>query len=63
MIDLPEGWPMFCMDVKQEMKRKALNKPVHLENDNAHNALDDARWTRDLHLWVQKQPEPVHGGM
>jgi hypothetical protein len=57
MIDLPNGWPMFCLDVKQEMHRKELKKPEHLRNDNAHNALDDARWTRQLHLWVMEQPE------
>lgn len=45
MIDLPEGWPMFCRDVQQFL--------VYLEVDALppqegveHNALADALWTK-----------------
>ncbi len=49
MIDLPKGWPFLTRDVKQ------LAEEIGFEGDfyqlvppvgTAHNALDDARWTR-----------------
>lgn len=53
MVDLPEGMPKYCMDLKQmmterglseEWKRKACPDPV-----GEHNALVDAKWNRSLH--------------
>jgi len=77
MIDLPKGFPMYCIDLKQisdelyEIKRKSyfedsenkanesakfLNKlSDHLgypKQKNEHNALDDARWNRKLHEFL-----------
>jgi hypothetical protein len=51
MIDLPDGWPMFAMDLKQkcvEAGNPTLPEQVGVE----HNALADARWTRDAWLWL-----------
>lgn len=46
MIDLPEGWPMYCKDVKQEADR--LGDPALPEHAGTeHHALEDAHWTRD----------------
>ena len=45
MIDLPEGWPMYCRDLKQEIDRLGLD--IHQPEDQSHNALDDARWIRE----------------
>jgi hypothetical protein len=55
MVDLPKGWPMFCMDVKQLAVH--LGNPRLPEHDverhgPEHHALADARWTRDAHLWL-----------
>ena len=45
MIDLPKGWPMYCMDIKQ--LRKSLGDPKLPEQGKGeHNALDDARWNK-----------------
>lgn len=47
MIDLPEGWPQYCMDVKQfavQTGMPHINKIVPPPED-AHNALADAKWT------------------
>lgn len=44
MLDLPEGWPMYCMDFKQLIGPTAVPK---LAESDAHNALADARWLRD----------------
>lgn len=46
MMNLPEGWPMFAMDVKQ----LAVSVGVHQLPDQTtgeHNALNDARWTKE----------------
>lgn len=44
MIDLPDGWPMYCRDFKQLVGEKKLFK---LPENEAHNALADAHWLRD----------------
>lgn len=47
MSDLPDGWPMFCMDIKQVAHMvgdpKLLAPPVQ-----EHYALADARWNRQV---------------
>lgn len=54
MMDLPDSWPMFCMDVKQVAVEKGINKvPPH--NGNVHNALADACWAHDYHRWLEDQ--------
>jgi len=47
MINLPEGWPMYCKDLKQlldETGKEKIPDPL-----NAHNALADAIWNEKLH--------------
>lgn len=46
MIDLPEGWPKFCMDLKQLIKSKGDPKVMKMSDDAAHNALSDALWCK-----------------
>lgn len=56
MIDLPKGWPMHCLDVKQEMKTRGVKREQLPEQGDAeHSALNDARWTRDAHSFVTKE--------
>lgn len=51
MMDLPKGWPMFAMDVKQLCV--SLGDPrLPEQTSTEHNAITDARWTRDAHLWL-----------
>ena len=56
MVDVPKGWPMFPMDLKQAMVERGVTRrmlpaqPAGTE----HNALDDARWVRDAHAVVYK---------
>lgn len=54
MVDLPKGFPMFCMDLKQSMEERGLTKENFnikelLPQENEHNALDDARWNKKLY--------------
>lgn len=54
MIDLPVGYPMFCMDLKQLMRAKGVkrhNLPLGTL-DGEHNALEDARWVRGAVLHI-----------
>lgn len=46
MMDLPNGWPMYCRDVKQWCD--ALGNPKLPEQKSIeHHALFDAVWTKD----------------
>lgn len=52
MIDLPNGWPFFCLDLKQEMHARRIAKedlPPQPSEAEAHDALVDARWIRRAH--------------
>lgn len=58
MIDLPTGFPMFCCDLKQEMKRQGIRREELPPIANAHDALSDARWVKRVfeggvgHEWI-----------
>jgi hypothetical protein len=49
MIDLPDGWPMFCNDLRQMTGTIKLPEQTSSE----HNALNDARWLRDCYEWYR----------
>lgn len=53
MIDLPNGWPMYTNDVKQLCD--SLGNPKLPEQDPSfeHNALYDARWTKEAYEFLQ----------
>lgn len=52
MMDLPKGFPMYCIDLKQMMDAKGLTKEWKKQHcpdpENEHNALADARWNKQL---------------
>jgi hypothetical protein len=41
MMDLPDGWPMYCRDFKQVCDERGLDVQ---QDDSVHNALGDALW-------------------
>lgn len=43
MMDLPKGWPMFCLDIKQAADAAGIKRFSALKK-NEHSALADARW-------------------
>jgi hypothetical protein len=45
MIDLPKGFPMMTMDIKQVQRSKFAEK-MPKQPEGKHNALADARWNR-----------------
>lgn len=48
MVDLPETFPNLCRDLKQEMLRMNVSRPLIQGCGPAHNALSDARWGKAL---------------
>lgn len=48
MLDMPSGWPMAPMDLKQSMvERKIARTALPSKPANAHDALADARWLKE----------------
>lgn len=45
MMQLPEGWPMYCRDVKQ-LCDSVGNPKLPRQAGAEHHALADARWTK-----------------
>ena len=66
MIDLPNGFSMYCRDLKQILDEKEMarqdgtdmvelrNLPTYPKQENEHNALDDARWNKKLYEFLNK---------
>lgn len=46
MIDLPKGYPMWCRDLKQLMWHLQVERPP--KQDNEHDAIEDAKWNKNL---------------
>lgn len=49
MIDLPSGWPMFCLDLKQEMISRGVVRSELPIQGTKHHALSDAFWVKGAH--------------
>ena len=58
MMELPKGWPKFCMDVKQLCVMRG-NPRLPKNDGRPHHALDDARWT--MKAWEFLQAIPPEG--
>jgi hypothetical protein len=55
MMDLPKGWPMFCLDIKQ----LAGDRRLPTQTSQKHNALEDARWNKQA--WEFLTTPKYHG--
>lgn len=54
MMDLPEGWPKYCRDVKQ--LADSIGNPIFKRlTGQTHHALDDALWVRDFHVFLEAE--------
>lgn len=47
MMDLPEGYPMYCYDIRQ--LADDLNIEELPQSESEHNALNDARWNKEIY--------------
>ena len=55
MMDLPKNFPMYCRDIKQlidDNPSKVLLPPCRGE----HNALNDARWNKEVFQYLTSNP-------
>jgi len=58
MIDLPKGFPMYCVDLKQTLDEKGLHlkkHPDYPKQTSEHNALADARWNYELYRFLNNE--------
>jgi hypothetical protein len=46
MVDLPEGWPMYCRDFKQLIDELGV-RIKELPEQECHSALADAKWLQE----------------
>lgn len=51
MMDLPEGWPMYCRDVKQWCDM--VGNPALPKQAREHHALADAEWTKQAWYFLR----------
>lgn len=54
MIDLPEGWPMYCRDIKQ-MCDDLGNPKLPKQKTVEHDALADALWAREAWEFLRRK--------
>jgi hypothetical protein len=60
MLQLPNGVPMWTNDLRQELHR--LGNPRYIEQvEGAHNALEDAKWNRQLGMYLKALDGPLRG--
>lgn len=52
MMDLPDGFPMYCVDLQQLLVQYNLAKLP--DPDGVHNALADAEWNEELYNYIQE---------
>lgn len=57
MSSLPKGIPMWTNDIQQVAYHLGLDACLPAQTGNAHNALDDARWTREAWAYLEAQRE------
>ena len=53
MIDLPKGWPMYCLDLKQLCDDMG-NPKLPEQGEGEHDALEDAKWNMEAYNFLTK---------
>jgi len=51
MMDLPEAFPKFCMDIKQLQVHKG-NPELPTQESGEHRAIDDAKWNQLVYNYL-----------
>lgn len=56
MVEHPKAWPFYCNDIAQHAVTNGVNRRAFPPmTATAHNALNDAIWTRDTYHWINEQ--------
>jgi hypothetical protein len=58
MMQLPKGWPMYCRDLKQ-LVDMCGNPKLPEQKGQEHNALADAVWTKQAHIWLLERQKAI----
>jgi hypothetical protein len=66
MVDMPQGVPWFTRDIKQEQERLSDLYFKHglllpEQKSTAHNALNDAKWTKEAYEFLVRTANENHG--
>lgn len=61
MMQRPKGMPMWTNDVQQVAASLGLDNSLPPQIGTAHNALDDARWTRDAYNYLNVRTSTSKG--
>lgn len=59
MMDLPNGFPMYCRDLKQEADRFGVDLSATVPQRNEHHALADAHWNKDAWEYLQSMGDGI----
>jgi hypothetical protein len=60
MMDLPDGFPMFTMDLKQWQVQLG-NPELPKQESGEHNALEDAKWNKQVYDFLEKYKQQKAG--
>lgn len=56
MIDLPENFPKYCMDLKQLMIHTRIGRSeLPKQEGQEHHALEDARWNKRVYDFLSEK--------
>jgi hypothetical protein len=58
VVDLPKGMPKFCRDVRQ-LCEDVGNPNIPKQTTKTHNALNDARWTKEAWAFCNAKRVPI----
>lgn len=62
MMNLPDGWPMFCRDVEQLSLSLGIDIESSVPPSGGHHALADAQWTREAWEFCESvKPQDASG--
>lgn len=60
MMDLPDGWPMYCRDLQQWRDQLGV-QALPPEPAQEHHALADARWNQQVWAYLTRTAESPDG--
>jgi hypothetical protein len=59
MIDLPDGFPMYCLDLKQ-LALSIGNPKLPVQGKGEHNAVRDAEWNKVAYYFLIERAKERH---
>lgn len=60
MMELPAGWPRFCLDIRQQMHEQGVSKDLLPPQVDRHDAFQDARWIKQAKERLDEMARAAH---